>query len=139
MPGCRRTGERRRLTRGHSPFWSPDSKTIAFWAGEFANSFVLAKMKVATKGRHLWARTIGSTVVGQGIDSLIFYPLAFYGTGIIPNDKLPLVMLASVSLATRNDVQTFVRTIRDLERDVQKLKRDLDAEKRLVPVYRLET
>lgn len=52
---------------------------IAFWAGEFANSFVLAKMKVRTEGRHLWMRTIGSTVVGQGIDSLIFYPLAFWG------------------------------------------------------------
>jgi uncharacterized integral membrane protein (TIGR00697 family) len=51
----------------------------AFWAGEFANSFVLARMKVWTRGRHLWTRTIGSTVVGQGIDSLIFYPLAFYG------------------------------------------------------------
>ncbi|OYU34222.1 queuosine precursor transporter [Novosphingobium sp. PASSN1] len=52
---------------------------IAFWAGEFANSFVLARMKVLTKGRMLWTRTIGSTVVGQGVDSLIFYPLAFLG------------------------------------------------------------
>jgi queuosine precursor transporter len=49
----------------------------AFWAGEFANSVVLAKMKVWTEGRHLWTRTIGSTIVGEGIDSLIFYPLAF--------------------------------------------------------------
>ncbi len=52
---------------------------LAFWAGEFANSVVLAKMKVWTQGRHLWTRTVGSTVVGQGIDSLIFYPLAFWG------------------------------------------------------------
>jgi len=51
----------------------------AFWAGEFANSFVLAKMKVWTGGKWLWTRTIGSTVVGQGVDSLIFYPLAFLG------------------------------------------------------------
>ena len=51
----------------------------AFWAGEFANSVVLAKMKVWTEGRHLWTRTIGSTIVGEGIDSLIFYPLAFWG------------------------------------------------------------
>jgi uncharacterized integral membrane protein (TIGR00697 family) len=51
----------------------------AFWAGEFANSFVLARMKVATGGRHLWMRTIGSTIVGQAVDSLIFYPLAFAG------------------------------------------------------------
>src|SRR5688572_29274971 len=52
---------------------------IAFWAGEFVNSYVLARMKIWTRGRHLWTRTIGSTLVGQGIDSLIFYPLAFYG------------------------------------------------------------
>jgi uncharacterized integral membrane protein (TIGR00697 family) len=52
---------------------------LAFWAGELANSYVLARLKVATEGRHLWMRTIGSTFVGQGIDSLIFYPLAFWG------------------------------------------------------------
>ena len=52
---------------------------IAFWAGEFVNSFILAKMKVWTKGRALWSRTIGSTVFGQGVDSLIFYPIAFLG------------------------------------------------------------
>jgi queuosine precursor transporter len=51
----------------------------AFWVGEFVNSFVLAKMKIATKGKHLWSRTIGSTVFGQAVDSVIFYPLAFYG------------------------------------------------------------
>ena len=51
----------------------------AFWAGEFVNAFVLARMKLATGGRHLWMRTIGSTVFGQGVDSLIFYPLAFWG------------------------------------------------------------
>jgi len=51
----------------------------AFWAGEFVNSFVLAKMKVWTEGKMLWTRTIGSTVLGQGLDSLIFYPLAFLG------------------------------------------------------------
>jgi queuosine precursor transporter len=51
----------------------------AFWAGEFVNSFVLAKMKIMTKGKHLWSRTIGSTFLGQAVDSLIFYPLAFLG------------------------------------------------------------
>jgi uncharacterized integral membrane protein (TIGR00697 family) len=51
----------------------------AFWAGEFVNSVVLAKMKLWTKGRCLWTRTIGSTVVGQAVDSAIFYPLAFWG------------------------------------------------------------
>jgi uncharacterized integral membrane protein (TIGR00697 family) len=52
---------------------------IAFWFGEFANSFVLARMKVWTKGKKLWTRTIGSTVIGQAVDSMVFYPLAFLG------------------------------------------------------------
>ncbi|MDM7956011.1 queuosine precursor transporter [Blastomonas sp.] len=52
---------------------------IAFWAGEFVNSYVMARMKVWTSGKMLWTRTIGSTIVGQGVDSLIFYPLAFWG------------------------------------------------------------
>ncbi|MFC0205911.1 queuosine precursor transporter [Novosphingobium soli] len=52
----------------------------AFWAGEFVNSFVLAKMKLLTGGRHLWSRTIGSTVFGQAVDSALFYPIAFLGT-----------------------------------------------------------
>src|SRR3982751_4487136 len=51
----------------------------AFFVGDFLNSVVLAKMKVWTEGKYLWTRTIGSTVVGQGVDSLIFYPLAFWG------------------------------------------------------------
>jgi queuosine precursor transporter len=67
---------------------------IAFLCGEFVNSFVLAKMKILTAGRWLWTRTIGSTIFGEGVDSLLFYPLAFYNSGIIPNDKLPLVIAA---------------------------------------------
>ena len=67
---------------------------IAYFCGEFVNSFVLAKMKILTRGRWLWTRTIGSTIFGEGVDSLLFYPLAFYGAGIIPDGKLPLVMLA---------------------------------------------
>lgn len=53
---------------------------IAFFTGEFVNSFVLAKMKIATNGKHLWARMIGSTIAGEGVDTLIFYPLAFAGS-----------------------------------------------------------
>jgi queuosine precursor transporter len=53
---------------------------LAYLVGEFANSFVLAKMKIATKGRLLWMRTIGSTLVGQGLDSAVFMTLAFAGT-----------------------------------------------------------
>jgi queuosine precursor transporter len=52
---------------------------VAFWVGDFVNAYVLARLKVLTSGRWLWMRTIGSTVLGQGIDSLIFYPLAFAG------------------------------------------------------------
>ena len=52
---------------------------VAYFAGEFTNSFVLAKMKIASEGRHLWARTIGSTIAGEAVDSAIFYPLAFLG------------------------------------------------------------
>lgn len=51
----------------------------AFWIGEFVNAYVMARMKIATGGRWLWTRTVGSTVVGEGVDSLLFYPLAFWG------------------------------------------------------------
>jgi queuosine precursor transporter len=53
---------------------------IAYWAGEFANSFVMARMKVLTGGRHLWMRTIGSTAVGQGVDTVLVMVIAFAGT-----------------------------------------------------------
>jgi len=65
---------------------------IAYFCGEFVNSFVLARMKVLTAGKWLWTRTIGSTIAGEAVDSALFYPLAFYGTGIIPDAKLPAVM-----------------------------------------------
>ncbi|MFM9147771.1 MAG: queuosine precursor transporter, partial [Verrucomicrobiota bacterium] len=57
---------------------------LAFCVGDFVNSYVLAKLKVMTRGRHAWMRFIGSTVVGQGVDSLIFYPLAFLGIWSLP-------------------------------------------------------
>ena len=72
----------------------------AFWAGEFANSYVLARMKLWTGGRHLWMRTIGSTVVGQGFDSLIFYPLAFYGLAGWPPEQLMQVVLSQWFIKT---------------------------------------
>ncbi len=71
---------------------------VAFWAGEFVNSFVLAKMKVWTEGRHLWTRTIGSTLVGQGVDSLIFYPLAFWGEPGWPPSLVITVMFTQWAL-----------------------------------------
>ena len=69
---------------------------VAFWAGEFVNSYVLARMKILTRGRHLWTRTIGSTVAGQGVDSLIFYPLAFYG--VWDDGQLLVVLLTQWAL-----------------------------------------
>ena len=66
---------------------------LAFWAGEFANSFVLAKMKILTNGKWLWTRTIGSTVVGEAVDSIIFYPLAFLGTW--SNEQVVSVMIGN--------------------------------------------
>jgi queuosine precursor transporter len=52
---------------------------VAFWVGDFVNSYLMARMKVWTRGRHLWSRTISSTAVGQLVDSAIFYPIAFFG------------------------------------------------------------
>ena len=69
---------------------------LAFWAGEFANSFVLAKMKIMTKGKYLWTRTIGSTIVGEAVDSLIFYPIAFLG--MWPIEQVVAVMIGNYIL-----------------------------------------
>lgn len=69
---------------------------IAYFFGEFCNSYVLAKMKIKTKGRFLWMRTIGSTIVGEGIDSAIFYPIAFYG--IWPTEQLLYATLGNYGI-----------------------------------------
>jgi uncharacterized integral membrane protein (TIGR00697 family) len=66
---------------------------LAFFCGEFCNSYVLAKLKVATNGKFLWLRTIGSTIVGEGVDSIIFYPIAFWG--IWPDELVLKVMLSN--------------------------------------------
>ena len=65
----------------------------AFFVGELSNSYVLAKMKIRTEGRFLWMRTIGSTIVGEGVDSAVFYPAAFLG--VWSNDLLLEVMLSN--------------------------------------------
>ena len=62
---------------------------IAYFAGEFSNAYALAKLKLATRGRYLWLRTIGSTVVGQGVDTVLFVLIAFAGA-------LPVGLLLSV-------------------------------------------
>jgi queuosine precursor transporter len=58
---------------------------IAFWAGSFSNAYVLAKMKLRTQGKWLWTRTIGSTVVGEAVDTSLFYVIAFYGIWATPD------------------------------------------------------
>ena len=93
------------------------ASVLAFWAGEFVNSFVLAKMKIITQGKHLWARTIGSTVFGQGVDSLIFYPVAFLGvwtteqvlTVMVTNWLLKVVWEAVLTPVTYAVVAWFKR------------------------------
>lgn len=69
---------------------------VAIWCGEMANAFVMAKMKVWSNGKALYQRTIGSTIVGQGVDTLLFYPLAF--AGIWSVELLLTVMLSNYLL-----------------------------------------
>jgi len=66
---------------------------IAYFAGEFSNSFIMAKMKILTKGKWLFTRTIGSTVVGEGIDTIIFVVIAFLG--VYPNDLVLLIIISN--------------------------------------------
>ncbi|RTL55794.1 MAG: VUT family protein [Rhodocyclaceae bacterium] len=71
---------------------------IAFWCGTFVNSYVLAKMKIATEGKWLWTRTIGSTLAGEAVDSGLFYAIAFYG--LWPDSQVFHVALAQYALKT---------------------------------------
>jgi queuosine precursor transporter len=92
---------------------------LAYFVGEFSNSFVLAKMKIATKGRWLWSRTITSTLVGEGLDSLIFITIAFAGT--IPASGLLNAIITQWLVKTMYEVfatpltYLVVNTIKRLE------------------------
>ncbi len=66
---------------------------VAYTFGAFSNSYVLAKLKLKTKGKFLWLRTIGSTIVGEGLDTVIFCLISFYG--VLPNELLGLVILSN--------------------------------------------
>ena len=66
---------------------------VGYFAGEFSNSYVLSKLKIWTKGKHLWARTISSTIIGEGVDTILFGTIAFVGT--IPWNTLILVIISS--------------------------------------------
>ena len=65
---------------------------IGFWAGEFSNAFILAKLKILTSGKHLWTRTISSTIVGEGVDTALFTTIGFFG--LIPNSILIIAILS---------------------------------------------
>lgn len=71
---------------------------IGYFCGEFVNSFVLARLKILTRGKHLWTRTIGSTICGEAVDTLVFYPLAFYGEPWMPTPLLVKVMAANYAI-----------------------------------------
>jgi hypothetical protein len=76
--------------------WTPRivlASVIAYFAGEFSNSYILAKIKIWMKGRKLWVRTILSTIVGEGLDTIIFVMIAFYG--VLPNELLIAVIISN--------------------------------------------
>ncbi len=83
---------------------------IAFLAGSFANAFVMSKMKIASRGRNFSLRAILSTVAGEGLDSVIFFPLAL--SGVVPAEELPLLMLWQVVLKTAYEIVVLPVTIR---------------------------
>lgn len=87
---------------------------LGYWCGEFVNSFTLARMKVLTGGRWLWTRTIGSTLVGEAADTLIFYPLAFYG--VWDNGLLLAVMGANYCIKVGWEVLATPVTYRVVNR-----------------------
>lgn len=76
--------------------WTPRivlASIIAYFVGEFINSFILAKLKIMTKGKYLWTRTIGSTLVGQLLDTVIFILIAFWG--ILPGSVLIAIIISN--------------------------------------------
>lgn len=75
---------------------------LAYLAGEFSNAYVLAKMKVKTKGRWLWARTIGSTLVGQGIDTIVVLMIGFIG--VLPLSVLSIMILSHWLVKTAYEI-----------------------------------
>ena len=83
---------------------------VAFLAGSFVNAYVMSKMKVRDAGKNFSARAILSTVFGEGVDSILFFPLAL--GGIVPTDELPWLMLAQVGLKTGYEIVVLPITIR---------------------------
>ncbi len=82
----------------------------AFLAGSFVNAYVMSRMKLGAKGKHFWLRALASTVAGEGVDSLVFFPLAFYGM-LEPGDILPM-MLVQVTAKTVYEATVLPLTAR---------------------------
>jgi uncharacterized integral membrane protein (TIGR00697 family) len=85
---------------------------FAYFCGEFVNSYVLAKMKVATNGRYQGARFVGSTIAGEAVDSALFYPLAFYNSGIMPNELVITLAYSQFVVKTLVEVAFLPLTYR---------------------------
>ncbi|MBY0227026.1 MAG: queuosine precursor transporter [Hyphomicrobium sp.] len=85
---------------------------MAYFCGEFVNSFVLAKMKVATAGRYMRTRFVASTVAGEAVDSSLFYPLAFWNSGIMPNDLVLTLVISQFVTKTLVEIAFLPLTTR---------------------------
>ena len=85
---------------------------VAYFCGEFVNSYVLAKMKVLSEGRHMSARFVGSTVAGEAVDSAIFYPLAFWNSGIMPNELILTLVFSQFITKTLVEIAFLPLTVR---------------------------
>ena len=85
---------------------------VAYAVGEFVNSYVLARMKVATEGRHMSGRFVASTFAGEAVDSAIFYPLAFYDSGRMPNELVFVLMWSQFGLKTLVEIVMLPATVR---------------------------
>ncbi|NPV07495.1 MAG: queuosine precursor transporter [Anaerolineae bacterium] len=83
---------------------------IAYFAGEFSNSYTLARLKLVTRGRFLWLRTIGSTVVGEGVDTVLFVLIAF--AGVLPAPLLTAVMASNYAFKVGIEVLATPATYR---------------------------
>ena len=87
---------------------------VAFLAGSFVNAYVMSRMKLHSQGKHFSLRAIVSTVAGEGIDSLLFFPLALWG--VVPTDELPVLMLWQVVLKALYEIVALPLTIRVVRR-----------------------
>lgn len=85
---------------------------IAYFCGEFVNSFVLAKMKIATAGRYMRTRFVASTIAGEAVDSSLFYPLAFWNSGIMPNDLVLTLVISQFVTKTLVEIAFLPLTTR---------------------------